>query len=109
MYYLAGEKDKAQALMDRALRKPKASDWQRVGQMYADAGENAKAEEAFLKALAADPKDDTGRSEVGSWYIRNGQRDKGEELYAQAFARNPSELWHYVRAGEAYLGVPPGH
>jgi len=109
VYYLAGEKDKAQALMERALRKPKASDWQRVGQMYADAGENAKAEEAFLKALAADPKDDTGRSEVGSWYIRNGQRDKGEELYAQAFARNPSELWHYVRAGEAYLGVPPGH
>ena len=109
VYYLSGDKAKAQTLMDRALRKPQASDWQRVGQMYAEAGENAKAEEAFAKGLAADPKDDTGRSEVGSWYIRNGQRDKGEELYAQAFARNPRELWHYVRAGEAYLGVPPGH
>lgn len=109
VYYLSGDKAKAQALMDRALRKAQASDWQRVGQMYSEAGENAKAEEAFQRALAADPKDDTGRSEIGSWYIRNGQREKGEELYAQAFARNPGELWHYVRAGEAYLGVAPGH
>jgi len=109
VYYLSGDKTKAQALIDRALRKAQASDWQRVGQLYSEAGENSKAEEAFQRALAADPKDDTGRSEIGSWYIRNGQRERGEELYAQAFARNPGELWHYVRAAEAYLGVPPGH
>lgn len=108
VYYLSGDKAKAQALMDRALRKAGAGDWQRVGQMYVDAGENAKAEEAFQRALAADPKDDTGRSEIGSWYIRNGQRERGEELYAQAFARNPGELWHYIRAAEAYLAVTPG-
>jgi hypothetical protein len=63
-----------------------------------------------LKMLSADPKekDDTGRAEIGAWYIRTGERDKGEELLSQALARNPSELWHYVRAAEAYLGVPPG-
>ena len=53
-------------------------------------------------------KDDTGRAEIGAWYIRTGRRDKGEELLSQALARNPGELWHYVRAAEAYLGVPPG-
>jgi tetratricopeptide (TPR) repeat protein len=110
VYYLSGDKAKGQALIDQVTgSKPKGSDWQRVGEIYAEAGENARAEENFQKALAVDPKDDTGRSEVGAWYIRQGQRDKGEALFEQAFARNPGELWHYVRAAEAYLGVPPGH
>jgi len=110
VYYLSGDKARGQALIDRVMSaKPKGSDFQRAGDIYAGAGESAKAEESFQKALAADPKDDTGRAEIGAWYIRNGQRDKGEELLAQAFARNPGEVWHYLRAAEAYLGVPPGH
>jgi tetratricopeptide (TPR) repeat protein len=111
VYYLSGDKAKGQAIIDQVLNaKPQGSDWQRVGAIYAAAGENAKAEDAYQRMLALDPKqkDDTGRSEIGSWYIRIGQRDKGEELMAQAFARNPDELWHYVRAAEAFLGVPPG-
>jgi hypothetical protein len=55
-----------------------------------------------------DPKDDTGQSEIGSWYIRVGQREKGEELIAKALNRNADEMWHYVRAAEAYLGVARG-
>jgi tetratricopeptide (TPR) repeat protein len=93
VYYLSGDK---------------ASDLHRVGQIYADAGENAKAEEYFQKALASDPKDDRGQAEVGAWYIRTGQREKGEELMAKAFARSPDELWHYVRVAEALLAVPAG-
>jgi tetratricopeptide (TPR) repeat protein len=109
VYYLSGDHTKAQELIDRALsHKPKASDFQRVGEIYAAAGENPKAEEYFLRALAADPKDDTGQSEIGAWYIRTGQRAKGEELLAKALAKNPDDLWHYVRASEAYLAVPPG-
>jgi tetratricopeptide (TPR) repeat protein len=109
LYYLSGDKAKGQALFDRVTgRKPEGSDWQRIGEVYAEAGENEKAEACFQKALAASPKDDTGQSEIGSWYIRTGQRDKGEELYARALARNPDDLWHYVRAAEAYLGVPRG-
>lgn len=109
VYYLSGDKAKGQALIDRVLSaKPTGGDWQRVGEIYAAAGENAKAAEDFDKTLSADAKDDTGRAEIGAWYIRTGQRDKGEELLAQAMARNPDSVWHYVRAAEAYLEVPAG-
>jgi tetratricopeptide (TPR) repeat protein len=109
VHYLSGDKAKGQALFDRVTgRKPEGGDWQRIGEVYAEAGEKDRAEACFQKALAASPKDDTGQSEVGAWYIRNGQRDKGEELFAKALARNADEIWHYVRAAEAYLGVPKG-
>ena len=107
VYYLSGDKAKGQALFDRVTsRKPEGSDWQRIGDVYAEAGENEKAEASFQKAIS--PKDDTGQSEIGAWYIRIGQRDKGEELFARAMARNPDDVWHYVRAAEAYLEVPRG-
>lgn len=107
--YLSGDKAGGQAIFDRVTgNKPQASDWHRIGYVYSEAHDNAKAEDYFTKALALDPKDDTGQSEVGSWYISIGQRDKGEALIAQALQRNPDELWHYVRAAEALLGVPPG-
>jgi tetratricopeptide (TPR) repeat protein len=109
VYYLAGDHARAESLIQRALsHKPKATDFQRVGEIYADAGDKVQADSYFQQALAADPKDDTGQSEMGAWYIRSGQRDKGEELLAKALAKNPEEVWHYVRAGEAYLGVPKG-
>jgi tetratricopeptide (TPR) repeat protein len=109
VYYLSGDKAKGQAMFDQITNaKPQGSDWQRIGDVYTEAGEKDKAEPCYQKALAADPKDDTGQSEVGAWYIRNGQRDKGEELFAKALSRNPDEMWHYVRAAEAYLGVPKG-
>ncbi len=109
VYYLSGDHAKAQELIERALsRKPKATDFQRVGEIYAAAGENSQAESYFQRALAADAKDDTGQSEIGAWYIRTGQREKGEELLAKALAKNPDDVWHYVRASEAYLGVPAG-
>jgi tetratricopeptide (TPR) repeat protein len=109
VYYLSGDKAKGQALFDSVTsRKPEGSDWQRIGEVYAEAGENDKAEACFQKLLASAPKDDTGQSEIGAWYIRNKQREKGEELFAKAMARNPDDVWHYVRAAEAYLGVPRG-
>jgi len=109
VYYLSGDRAKAQTLIDRVLsHKPKATDFQRLGEIYAAAGESAQAETYFQRALATDPKDDTGQSEIGAWYIRNGQREKGEELLAKALAKNPDDLWHYVRASEAYLAVPAG-
>ena len=109
VYYLSGNKSKGQELIDRVLaHKSDRSDWQRIGQIYADAGENDKAEQFFTRALAADAKDDTGEAEIGAWYIRIGQREKGEALLAQAFARNPEEVWHYLNAAEGFLHVPPG-
>jgi len=109
VYYLSGDKAKGQAIFDQVTSaKPQGGDWQRIGDVYAEAGEKDNAEPRYQKALAADPKDDTGQSEVGAWYIRTGQRDKGEELFAKALSRNPDEMWHYMRAAEAYLGVPRG-
>jgi hypothetical protein len=109
VYYLSGDKAKGKALFDRVTGgKPEASDWHRIGGVYAEAGDNAAAEECFLKGLALDSKDDSGQSEVGAWYVRTGQRAKGEDLMAKAFAKNPTEVWHYVRMAEAFLGVPAG-
>jgi tetratricopeptide (TPR) repeat protein len=109
VHYLSGDKAKGQALFDRVTSgKPVGSDWQRIGDVYAEAGENAKAEASYQKMLDANPKDDTGWSEIGAWYVRTGQRDKGEALFAKALERNSDDLWHYVRAAEAYLGVPRG-
>lgn len=108
-YYLSGDKPTGAAMFDMVLGSPKseAGDWFRIARVYAEAGENAKAEPLFLRALSADPDDDSGQAEVGAWYIRIGQREKGEELLSKAFAKNSREIWHYVRAGEALLGVSP--
>lgn len=106
VYYLSGNKEKGQALIDKVMSgKSEGSDWFRIGRIYAEAGENAKAQEFFTRALTADPKDDSGQVEVGAWLIRNGQRAQGEELLSKAFARNSQEFWHYVHAAEAYLNV----
>jgi len=108
VYYLTGDKARAQEIIDRVLaNKPENNDLQRIGAIYAEGGENAKAEGFFQRALAGDPKDDTGRAEIGAWYIRTGQRPKGEELFAQAFAKHPDEVWHYLKAAEAFLGIAP--
>lgn len=106
VYYLSGDKAAGQELLDRVLsRNPQASDWHRIGRLFAEAGENAKAEQFFQKALAADPLDDSGQIEVGAWYIRTGQREKGEALLAKAFAKNPDEFWHYLQMAEAFLDI----
>lgn len=109
VWYLSGDQAKGQAFFDRVTqRKPEPSDWQRIGDVYAEAEQFDKAEACYQKVLASAPKDDTGQSEIGAWYVRRGQREKGEELFAKALERNPDDLWHYVRAAEAYLGVAKG-
>jgi tetratricopeptide (TPR) repeat protein len=109
VYYLSGNKPRGQALFDTVTsNKPEGSDWQRIGEVYAEAGENDKAADCFTKALANSPKDDTGQAEIGAWYIRIGQREKGEALLTQAFTRGPDEVWHYIAAAQGYLNVPPG-
>jgi tetratricopeptide (TPR) repeat protein len=108
VYYLSGDKAKGQALIDKVLSgKSDHNDLQRIGQVYADAGENDKAAQFFERSLADDPKDDTGQAEIGAWYIRMGKREQGEALFAKAFARNPDDGSHYLRAAQAFLNVAP--
>ena len=109
IYYLSGDKAKAQTLFDRATGgKAGSSDWLRLADVYAEAGETAKADDCYQKALAVEPKDDGVQAQVGAWDIRNGQRPKGEELLGKAWQKNPDEIWYYVRASEALLKVPQG-
>lgn len=57
---------------------------------YAPATAGTKLRPAHAATVRpADPKDDTGQSEVGAWYIRNGQRATGQELMGKAFAKHP--------------------
>jgi tetratricopeptide (TPR) repeat protein len=106
VYYLSGDKARGQAIFDRVTgAKPKASDWQRLGAVYAEAGDNDRAADCYQKVLDLNPKDDTGQAEIGSWYIKIGQREKGEALLEKAFQRDSTDVWHYVRAAEAMLGV----
>ena len=109
VYYLSGDKAKGEALFTRATSgKQTAGDYQRIAEIYAEAGDDAKAEENYGKMLVLDPADDSQRSEVGAWYIRAGQRAKGEEYLAKAFTTGPRDPSHYVRAAEGFLGVPLG-
>jgi tetratricopeptide (TPR) repeat protein len=109
VYYLSGEKAKGEALFSRATGgKQSAGDYQRIAEVYAEAGDTAKAEENYGKMLVLDPEDDSQRSEVGAWYIRIGQRAKGEEYLAKAFSMRPHDPSHYVRAAEGFLGVSLG-
>lgn len=108
-YLLSGDKVKAQALFDKVFAgKVGGSDWERLGDIYVETGDKAKAEECYQKMLALDPKDDTGQANVGAWYLRNGDRAKGEALLAKSLQRHPDEMWTYLKAAEALLGVPAG-
>jgi tetratricopeptide (TPR) repeat protein len=108
--YLTGDKAGGQALFDRVLNgKPGGADYERIADVYVEAGDNDKASLFYEKMLAVDPKDDSSQAEVGAWYIRIGQREKGQELLAQALQRHPSEPYYYVRAAESLLHVPMGH
>jgi tetratricopeptide (TPR) repeat protein len=110
VYYLSGDKVRGAALFDRATAgKQSAGDYQRIAEVYADAGDTAKAEESYGKMLVLDPEDDSQLAEVGAWYIRIGQRDKGEQYLAKAFQKGPHDPLHYVLAAEGLLGVSLGH
>jgi tetratricopeptide (TPR) repeat protein len=71
VYYLAGEKARGQALFDSVMsRKPGGSDFERIADVYVEAGENDKATALYERMLAIDSKDDSSQAEVGAWYIR---------------------------------------
>ena len=109
VYYLAGEKSRGQALFDSVTdRKPGGADFERIGYVYAEAGDTDKATASFEKMFALDPSDDSNEAVLGAWYIRIGQRDRGEALLTAALKRRPNESDYYVRAAESLLRVPVG-
>lgn len=108
IYMLGGDKARGQEIIDRvASGKMKEEDWMRVGRIYWEAGDHAKAFEAFEKAIAADPKDGENLAEVGARYNLEGKRDKAEEYFQRAFTEKPDEIWVTVDVAASYLGVTP--
>jgi tetratricopeptide (TPR) repeat protein len=108
-WYLGGDKAKGQQIFDAvtSAKKAKASDWFRVGRVYAEANEWDKARPAFDKALAMEADDDSGMIEYGALLNVQKDRAKAEELFTKAIAKNPGDFWHWVNAGGSYLGVAP--
>jgi tetratricopeptide (TPR) repeat protein len=108
-WYLGGDKAKGQQIFDSVTggKKVAASDWFRIGRVYAEAGEWDKAQPAFDKALAMDTGDDTGMVEYGALANLNKDRAKAESLFTKALTKKPKEMWHWVNAGGSYLGVKP--
>ena len=108
-WYLGGDKAKGQEILDGVTNSKRvvASDWFRVGRIYAEAGEWDKARAAFERAVALEPDDDSGAIEFGGLANVNGDRAKADELFLRAMKKKPREFWHWVNAGGSYLGVKP--
>jgi tetratricopeptide (TPR) repeat protein len=106
-WYLGGDKAKGQQIIDGVTggKKVVASDWFRIGRLYAEANEWDKAQQAFDRALTMNAGDDSGMIEYGALANVNRDRAKAEELFTKAFKKNPREFWHWVGAGGSYLGV----
>jgi tetratricopeptide (TPR) repeat protein len=108
VYYLMGEKDKGQAIIDSvSAGKMDEEDWMRVGQIYREAKEWEKAADAFEKALAKDPDDGENLAKVGAYYNLHGDRAHAEELFARAFAAKPDKIWVTAGVAASYAGVEP--
>ncbi len=108
VYYLAGEKTSGQVILDRVTSgKVKGNDWIRIGRLYAEAKEWGKANEAFDRALQAEPKDANYFAEVGAWYNLQGNRAKAEELFGRSFKLKADEVWNTVNVAGSYVGVSP--
>lgn len=107
-YYLAGQKEQGQQIIDSVLAaKPEASDYRRVLRIYGEAKEWDKALPAAEKLVAMAPKDADDLAEAGAWYNLAGEREKAEALFARALAADPKEVWVSAMIGGSYLGVAP--
>lgn len=108
-WYLGGDKAKGQQILDGVTgsKRVVASDWFRVGRIYAEAGEWDRARTAFDRALTLEPDDDSGAIEFGALANLQGDRARAEELFLRAMKKKPREFWHWVNAGGSYLGVKP--
>ena len=108
-WYLGGDKAKASQIFDSVTsnKKVEGSDWFRLGRVYSEAGEWDKARDAFDRALALDPGDDSGMIEYGALANIHKDRVRAEMLIAKAMEKKPREFWHWVGAGGSYLGVRP--
>ena len=107
VYYLSGDKQKGQALFDKATSaKAEISDWRRIAKVYAEAGEFAKAEAALQKAVAVKPED-TDLAEYGAILNLSGKRPQAEEAFKKSLALDATDVWNNLSMAGSYVGVRP--
>lgn len=108
VYYLSGEKEKAEAIFDRyTQRKAEDSNLIRIARVYAHAGEWEKAKPLLDRVLELAPKDEDWLIEVGAYYNLNGDREHAEELFERGFDSAPKNLYNALTAAGSYVGVYP--
>ena len=108
VYYLSGDKEKAEAFFKKAIeKKAEKSDWRRIARIYAEAGEFEKAATAMESSIALAPNAEGYQAELGAMLNLKGDRAKAEEWFAKSFARDPVDVWATVNAAGSYIGVTP--
>lgn len=104
IYYLSGDKDRAEAIFD-GIKKKEPGDWMRIARIYYRADDWDKAKETFDRVMEMAPKDEDWLAEIGAYYNMKGDRAKAEELFNRAFKLDPDNLYNTLSAAGSYLGV----
>jgi tetratricopeptide (TPR) repeat protein len=109
VYYLGGQKEKAEAIFARYTSGTKVApgDLIRIARVYAQAGEWDKAGPLFERVIEASPKDEDWLIEAGAYYNLNGDRERAEELFDLGFALSSKSLKNTLSAAGSYVGVTP--
>jgi tetratricopeptide (TPR) repeat protein len=108
VHYLAGRKEQGKALFDAVTSgKPEASDFTRIGAVYAMAGETDKAKEMYEKALALKPGSARILAEAGAWRNLKGDHDKAKELFTRSLTADPDDFWDRITIAASYEGQEP--
>jgi tetratricopeptide (TPR) repeat protein len=108
VFYLTGAKAEGQQIFDAAVaKKTDSSDLIRIGRVYYEAKEYAKAFAGFDRALQLKPKDAPWLAEVGAYHNLQGNRAKAEELFDRAVALESGEVWQTANMAGSYLGIEP--
>jgi len=107
-FYLGGQKDKGQMIIDGVLAaKPEASDYRRILRIYGQAKEWDRVRETADKLTAMAPKDADDLAEAGAWLNLAGDREKAEALFVRALDKGSKDVWVSAMIGGSYLGVMP--
>lgn len=108
VYYLTGQKDEGQKIMDAAIaKKAEPSDWIRIGRVYYEAGDWDKAAAAFDKVLEMAPKDADWTAEIGAYYLVKGDRARAEQLFERSLSLDPENRRNDLLMAGAYRGLAP--
>ncbi len=109
VYYLAGQKDRAQPLIDAVVngKKFEEGDAMRLARIYLEAKEWDKAKAMYERAIQLDPKDGENIAEYGAELNLHGDRAKAEEQFEQAVKLKPEKLWVTLDVAGSYIGVHP--